>query len=307
MIERTAAPPAENSCYTRVVPETWTVRRIIAWIQTDLARRGIEAARLEADLLVAHGLSVERIALYIDLDRPLVASELDAIRKLVERRRKREPMAYILGDRDFYGRSFRVTPAVLVPRPDTETLVERALQRLPGQGGGTLLDVCTGTGAVAITIAAERPDLSVVASDIDPAALEVARDNAARLGVGERVELRLGDLFAACKPGERFAAITANPPYIASHEFDGLEPEVRDFEPRLALDAGPDGLAFYRRIATGAPQHLLAGGALLVEVGIGQAREVCALFEAVGLRELVVTRDLGGVERVVEAVYAGAT
>lgn len=284
--------------------ETWTVRRMIDWITSDLTKRGIDSARLDADLLVASALGVKRIALYLDLDRPFVASELSAVRALVERRRKREPMAYILGEREFYSRTFEVTRDVLIPRPDTELLVERALAALSTREG-PLLDLCTGSGAVAITVLAELPERTGVASDISAAALAVARANAARHAVTERLSLREGDLFAVLEADERFACITVNPPYIGTDEMAGLQPDVRDFEPHLALDAGRDALVFYRRIAQKAREHLSDDGVLMVEVGIGQAGAVRELFEQAGFASLTIHRDLAGIERVVEAHAAG--
>jgi release factor glutamine methyltransferase len=284
--------------------ETWTVRRMIDWITSDLTKRGIDSARLDADLLVASALGVKRIALYLDLDRPFVASELSAVRALVERRRKREPMAYILGEREFYSRTFEVTRDVLIPRPDTELLVERALAALSTREG-PLLDLCTGSGAVAITVLAELPERTGVASDISAAALAVARANAARHAVTERLSLREGDLFAVLEADERFACITVNPPYIGTDEMAGLQPDVRDFEPHLALDAGRDALVFYRRIAEKAREHLSDDGVLMVEVGIGQAGAVRELFEQAGFASLTIHRDLAGIERVVEAHAAG--
>ena len=280
--------------------ETWTVRRMIDWITSDLTKRGIDSARLDADLLVASALGVKRIALYLDLDRPFVNSELALVRGLVERRRKREPMAYILGEREFYSRTFKVNGEVLIPRPDTELLVERAIEALRTHEGA-LLDLCTGSGAVAVTVLAELPERTGVASDISEPALAVARENAARHGVLERLSLRTGDLFAVLQADERFACITVNPPYIGSHEMPGLQPDVRDFEPHLALDAGADALIFYRRLASEAQPYLLEGGVLLVEVGLGQAEAVRELFGEKGFEKLAIHRDLAGIERVVEA------
>lgn len=282
--------------------ETWTVRRIGAWIQGDFTRRGLESARLEADLLIAHALGLKRIALYMDPDRPLIEPELAAIRALVARRRAHEPIAYILGEREFYGRTFQVTRDVLIPRPDTETLVEVALKFLRAEApAGPVLDLCTGSGAVAITLAAELPERAFVASDLSGAALSVARANAERHGVAARIELREGDLFAVLRAGEQFACITANPPYIGAHELATLQPDVRDFEPRLALDAGPDALCFYRAIAREAPRFVSSGGSVCVEVGIDQAREVMELFAAHGFVDVRAVRDLAGIERVVAA------
>jgi len=283
------------------MPDPWTVRSVIAWTQSDFERRGLDAPRLDADLLVAHALGLTRIKLFLDLDRPLIDQELAAIRGLVERRRKHEPIAYILGEREFYGHRFEVTPDVLIPRPDTETLVERALGLLARElPAGPVLDVCTGSGAIAVTLALGS-DRQLVASDISPEALAVAGRNAARLGVTGRVELVRGDMFGALREPSLFACITINPPYIGVDELPTLQPDVRDHEPRLALDAGEDALSFYRRIAVEAPGFLLPRGALLVEVGAGQAAAVRALFEANGFVEVTTHRDLGGIERVVEA------
>jgi len=288
------------------VAEVWTVRRMIAWMQADFERRGIEAARLEADLLLAHALGVKRIALFLDPERPLDARELAAIRALVERRRAREPIAYILGQREFYGRAFKTTRDVLVPRPDTETLVDEARAFLRERAPeGRVLDLCTGSGAIAVTLAAECPGREVVASDVSAAALAVARENAASLGVEARTTFREGDLFAVLDADERFACVTVNPPYIAAAEIETLAADVRDFEPRLALDAGADALSFYRRIAREVGARLVTGGAVFLEVGIGQAVEVAALLADAGLAEVRTTRDLAGIERVVSATQAG--
>ena len=279
---------------------------MIAWMQADFERRGIFSARLEADLLVAHALGVKRIALFLDPERPLIESELLRIRELVARRRAREPIAYILGEREFYGRRFRVTRDVLIPRPDTETLVDEAKRFLKESAlEGGVLDVCTGSGAIGVTLAAECPEREFVLSDVSAEALAVAQQNASELGVAARVTLRRGDLFEVLADGERFACITINPPYIGAHELPGLEADVREFEPHLALDAGSDALSFYRRIARGVGAHLVPGGLLLVEVGMGQATEVRGLLEDARLQDVRAARDLGGIERVVAGSYAG--
>ena len=301
-----AIPGAGRLCYTRAMAEAWTVRRIVAWIQADLDKRGMDNARLDADLLVAHALQQKRIALYLDLDRPLIDAELSAIRALVARRRAYEPIAYILAEREFYGRPFEVNRDVLIPRPDTETLVEQALLCVRGGPEGALLDLCTGSGAVAVTLAAELGKRAVLATDISAAALAVAARNAERNGVAERVALREGDLFAVLSADERFAAITINPPYIGQQEMLELDADVREHEPHLALDAGSDALSFYRRIAKDASKHLAEGGSLLVEVGHTQAAEVAALFAAQGLLDVRTAKDLAGTERVVLARYAAA-
>jgi release factor glutamine methyltransferase len=287
--------------------EQWTVRRVLAWIKADLEKRGNPSARLDAELLVAHGLGVKRIALYLDLERPLMDAELAQIRKLVERRRAHEPIAYILGEREFYGRRFEVTPAVLIPRPDTETLVEQALLRLRAADApqGRVLDLCTGSGAVGLSLAAELPERLLLVTDVSSDALAVAKENAEQLGLEARVELRQGDLFAAVPDGERFALITVNPPYIGAHELPELAADVRDYEPRAALDAGSDALSFYRRLAPQAARYVLDGGSLLVEVGYTQAAEVMALFSANGWFAVCSYKDLAGIERVVAGRVAG--
>ncbi len=280
------------------------MRRILAWMQQDFAARGIESARLDAELLLAKALDLPRMNLYLDLDRPLAPEERSAARDLVQRRRTREPVAYILGERAFYKHTFVVSPAVLVPRPDTETLVERALARLEEDAEGPMLDVGTGSGCIGLSLLAERPELVADLVDLSPDALDVARRNAERLAVAERARFLEGDLLApAAGP---YALITSNPPYLREDELGDVEADVRDHEPHLALVAGVDGLEAHRRLAAGAGAHLRPGGALLLEVGAGQAQDVKALLASAGFRTLAVHRDLGGVERVVEGTWPGA-
>jgi release factor glutamine methyltransferase len=268
---------------------------MVAWMQADFEKRGIWSARLEADLLVAHALGVKRITLFLDPERPLIDAELATIRALVERRRAHEPIAYILGEREFYGRSFEVNRDVLIPRPDTETLIDAAKEYLREAPEGRVLDLCSGSGAIAITLALESKR-AAVATDISARAIDVARRNAQRHGV--ELSLLEGDLFAAVPP-EPFACITINPPYIPAADIAGLDADVRDHEPRLALDGGADGLDFYRRIAREVRPYL--AGALFVEIGIHQADAVQALFREAGLQDVRTYKDLNGIERVVGA------
>ncbi len=281
--------------------ETWTIRRIVKWIEGDLAPRGIGSPRLDAELIVAQALGVDRVKLYLDLERPLAPAELTAIRGLVARRRKREPMAYLRGRREFYGRDMIVTPSVLVPRPETETLVELALGAMPPDLDVRALDLCTGSGCVGVTLLAERPRAHVVLTDLSDEALDVARRNADAHGALPRARWGSGDLYVALAPDEAaFDVITANPPYIAERERASLEPDVRDFEPGLALFAPEEGLAVVRRIAEGAGRWLVPGGALFVEIGMAQGRAASELFERAGLADVRVHPDLGGRDRVVE-------
>jgi release factor glutamine methyltransferase len=286
--------------------EPWTIRKVLDWTTKDFAARGLDSPRLDAELLVGQALRIGRVQIYLDLDRPLANEELGAIRELVGRRRKREPVAQILGRRDFHGRTFEVTKDVLVPRPDTEILVERALAHLPAGEPRRVVDLCTGTGCVGISLALARPELAVVLTDVSEAALAVARRNADALGVGARVATRLGDLFDAVSGEAPYDVIVANPPYIPSGDIATLSPEVAVHEPRLALDGGVDGLDFYRRLAREAPTRLADEGAVLVEVGIGQARDVEALFVAQGAVDSKISGDYGGVDRVVEARFVRA-
>ncbi|HEY2514319.1 MAG TPA: peptide chain release factor N(5)-glutamine methyltransferase [Polyangiaceae bacterium] len=287
-------------------PQTWTIEAVVKWATDDFRARGIDKPRLDAEVLLAFALNTDRMRLVIDSKRPLEPEELARFRDLVKRRRVREPVAYLLGVREFYGRKFRVDKRVLIPRPDTETLVDVALARTEGRSlSMRALDLCTGSGCVAITLARQRPTGRVHATDLSAEALEVARENALRLGA-YNVSFSPGDLFAALPKGcGPFDVITANPPYIASGEIPGLEKDIKDFEPRLALDGGGDGLDLVRRIVEAAPERLAAGGVLATEIGAGEAEEAVKLFEARGFTQVTVTRDYGRIERVVDGTWAG--
>jgi release factor glutamine methyltransferase len=263
--------------------------------------------RLDAELLISHVLGVDRVRLYMDLDRPLSAQELAAARALVVRRRQREPVAYLIGYREFYLRELKVTPAVLIPRPDTETLIERACALLPADQPRRVLDLCTGSGAIAVTLAAERPLVSVVATDLSEPALAIAAENAQKHGVAARVELRQGDLFAALAEAERFDLVVANPPYIREDELPQLAAELQH-EPRLALTSGVAGLDVLTRLCAEVDRYLNPNGVSLFEVGAGQAERVMQLLAAnPRLTGVTTHRDLGGIERVVEAAERNFT
>ncbi len=282
--------------------QAWTTEAVIRWAADDFRARGVDSARLDAELLLAHALETTRVQLIVDSKRPLEPGELARFRALVKRRRAREPVAYLLGTREFYGRSFRVDRRVLVPRPDTEILVEAALDRTRHVSMAMrAVDLCTGTGCVAITLARERPTSRVMATDLSDDALAVARDNALRLGA-YNVSFRQGDLFEAVDAGCRFDLVAGNPPYVASLEIASLEPEIREHEPRLALDGGDDGLAIVRRIVASASDHLVPGGVLALEVGAGESASVAALFASAGFVRVEVRRDYGHIERVVSGV-----
>jgi len=224
---------------------------------------------------------------------------------LIRRRRAGEPVAYIRGQKEFYGRVFHIDKRVLVPRPDTEILVETALRRtVRCSMGGRYLDLCTGSACVAITLARERPTCKLFAVDVSPEALAVARENALRLGAAFQVAFLSGDLFEplAALPEVRFDLITANPPYIADGEFTSLPADVRGFEPRVALSGGEDGLGVTRRIVAGARRWLRSGGVLAVEVGAGQAERVKVFFEEAEFAGIAADKDYGGHDRVVSGM-----
>jgi release factor glutamine methyltransferase len=282
--------------------EPWTIRRVVSWATEDLKKRGSTSPRLDVELLLGKVLGVSRVQLIIDADRPLGKEELGAYRALHSRRRAGEPVAYLLGYREFYGRRFNVDARVLIPRPDTEALVEEALARTqPLYLSARVLDLCTGSGCVAVSIARERPTMRVVASDVSADALAVARENALRLGA-VNVAFVESDLFAAFGQARPFDLVTANPPYVPSGEVPTLAADIKDFEPHLALTAGPDGLEVARRIARDAPRFLTAGGAIALEVGAGQAGDVKDILAAAGFVDVRTRKDLGGHERVVSGV-----
>jgi release factor glutamine methyltransferase len=276
--------------------EAWTPLRLITWTQGFFAKGGVDAPRLTAEILLAHALSCDRVRLYLDFDKPLGAPELAAFRELLRRRAAGEPTAWLTGRREFMGHAFRVTPHVLVPRPETELLVEAALAHLPPDG--SLLDLCTGSGCIAVSAALARPDARVVATELSPEALAVARENAASLGA--RVELLEGDLFGPLAPEDRFDVIVSNPPYIPAGEIAGLSREVRK-EPRMALDGGVDGLDTLRRIVSCAPSRLRQEGLLVVEIHESHADPLPALCRQAGFAAAEVGRDLARLPRWVVA------
>ncbi len=252
---------------------------------------------IDARWIAEDALGMTRQALVFEGDRAIPRHQLYRLEAMLDRRAAGEPVQYILGSADFMGLRFRVDGAVLIPRQDTETLVEAALIELrQRQGNPALLDLCAGSGCVGLSLASLAPNARITLADISPEALEVARANQKALGV--KAELRQGDLFSAVGR-ERFDIIASNPPYIPTGALSGLQREVR-FEPRIALDGGADGLDFYRRIAEGAADHLNPGGAIFLEVGIHQAQPVLELVRAkLPCTQAGTVRDLNGIERVV--------
>ena len=289
--------------------ETWTVLRLILWSAEYLGGKGVERARLDGEYILAHALGLGRLDLYLQYDRPLTPDELNAFRPLLKRRAAREPLQYILGSQPFRELDLEVDRRVLIPRPETEVLVGEVLDWARAYGHGDLeaLDVGTGSGAIALSLALEGPFRRVVGTDLTQDAIEVATLNRASAGLEGRVDLRLGEDYTAIAADERFDVIVSNPPYVAEGERDTLEPEVADWEPGTALFAGIDGLDVVRRLIAGAPARLRDGGLLALEVGAGQAGAVAGLLEGRGGWDGITVRaDLTGRERIVMATRAAA-
>lgn len=280
-----------------------TVHEVIQRGAEFLQRHGVDSPRLQSELLLAHVLRLPRLQLYLNHDRPVVEPELGAVRALVQRRAKREPLQHLVGSASFYGLEVAVSPAVLIPRPETETLVELALAALNrlGTPDAQVLDFGTGSGCVALALAAQCPAAHLHALDVSAAALVLAQANAERHGLGKRVGFYQGDGFRALPVGLRFDLIVSNPPYIPTAEIATLQPEVRDFDPRGALDGGVDGLSFYRLLAGESAAWLRSGGGLFAEFGDGQSEAVTRLFTDAGWSRVAVHCDLDGRPRVIEA------
>jgi release factor glutamine methyltransferase len=277
-----------------------TVLEVLNKADEFLAQNGCPAARLDAQVLLAHVLKTERVQLYVDHSRPLDEEELSAYRRLVARRAKREPVAYLTGEKEFWSLSFRVDPRVLIPRPDTETVLE-AVGELPAPE--TFADVGTGSGCLLCALAGMFPEARGVGVDADEQALQVAQDNADHLGLSDRVELRRGNLLEPLA-GERFDLVCANLPYIPSGDLQSLPPDIRLYEPLGALDGGPDGLESIRTLLGQLPR-LKDCGALVLEVGAGQAPAVADLCAAAGFGQVYARRDLAKIERVIVAKRPG--
>jgi release factor glutamine methyltransferase len=285
---------------------SWTILDLLRWTTQHFAERGIDTARLDAELLLAHALGCDRLRLYVDHDKPIGEAERTRFRELVRARAgERVPVSILLGRREFWSLSLAVTREVLTPRPETETLVAAALDALPDrEAEWAVLDVGTGSGAIALAIASERPLARVTASDVSPAALAVARGNARALGLAERVRFLEGPLFAPVAAelaaGARFDAVVSNPPYLARRDAAALPPELRH-EPELALFAGEDGTDVLRALAAGVAGALAPGGFAAFELDPRQAGRVARWLAEAGLVDAAIHRDAAGRPRVVSA------
>jgi release factor glutamine methyltransferase len=288
--------------------KVWTVGGLLQWTEQFFGQKGVESPRLDAQILLAHVLGCDRIHIYTRFTEEVGEDRRGQFRELVRRRVEGCPVAFLVGRKEFYKLSFEVNPAVLIPRPATESLVVRALELLKPLPAPRVLDVGTGSGCIAVSVAKQHLGATIVAVDVSGEALHVARRNAERHGVAGRIQLLNSDLYAALDGAAPFALIVSNPPYIPAASIPNLAQGVRDHEPRLAVDGGPDGFAVFDRLIAGAADRLAAGGWLLVEIGFDQEAE--AQRRLTGIPNLVpgpTVRDADGHPRVVTARRVGPT
>ena len=276
--------------------DVWTIRRVLEWTRGHFEKQQVDEPRLTSEILLGHVLNVARVKLYMDLDRPLSKDELSTYRGLIQRRLGGEPTQYLVGFKEFYGRRFFVDARVLIPRSETELLVEAALRDVPKETPTRVLDVCTGSGCVAISIAAERPQASVWAVELMPGAIEVAKKNAEALQVDGRVTFFQGDLLGPLPEGAKFDVIVSNPPYVKAGDIPTLQKEVRA-EPKEALDGGADGLRLIDRLITEALPRLKSGGLLAMEIGEDQGNAVKELLTRAGGHDVRIEKDLARHDR----------
>ncbi len=284
--------------------DTWTILKILEWTTDFFESKGLDTPRLDAEVLLSHTLDLKRIQLYAQFDRPLVDEELAAYRALIKRRAAREPVSHLCGKREFWSLDFQVNQHVLTPRPDTEVLIQESLDRIDDldEPGLRIADIGTGSGAIAIVLTHERPDIEMWATDIDEHALQVAQKNAAHHGVDERITFLQGDLLEPLPDdGTAFDLIISNPPYIANTERPDLPPEVREYEPPQALFSGDDGLDHIRRLIPQAVDLLAPEGWLLFEIGHQQGAAVKELLQAHPLEDIAIRQDYGQRDRVARA------
>jgi release factor glutamine methyltransferase len=288
----------------------WTVRELMKSAMEHLQQKGFDDARLNVELLLAHALDLQRIQLYLHFDKPLSPEELKQFRTLFERRLKREPLQYIIGSTSFMGLHFTVDARVLIPRPETETLIEQVMllcQRYPGNAPIHLLDVGTGSGNIAVSIAKYVRHAHITAIDISKEALSVAEENARINSVDSQIQFSLVDVFDQTEElfRKQFDILVSNPPYVPRDEWEQLQTEVRDFEPSAAVTDGKDGFKFYHRFIGMIPDILKLGGGIMLEVGFQQAEKVARELKISGIDQIQITNDLQGIPRVVSGIWTG--
>ena len=284
----------------------WTIQNLLNWVNEYLTNKGIESSRLSAELLLSGVLGLKRIELYTQFDKHVAAEQLDKLRDLVKRAGQHEPVAYLVGKTEFYSMELNITPACMIPRPETELLVERAIEFLRTRHGTQFIcDLCTGSGCIAVAIGKNFPDARIIATDICDEALAVAAGNIEKHKLKDRIKLLCGDLFDPIISGldvKKFDMIVCNPPYVSSAEYEKLDKNVKDYEPRKALFAGIDGLDIYRRIIEKADGFLKPDAALIMEIGYAQGPAVKELLEQTGVyNEIKIEKDFHNNDRIVSA------
>jgi release factor glutamine methyltransferase len=283
--------------------DVWTVQRILQWTTQFLQARGVESARLESELLLAHARGCPRIRLYTDFEAQVTADERSRMREMVQRRSRREPLSYIVGEREFYGRPYTVGPGVLIPRPETEILIDVTLEQLPTDSAALIADVGCGSGCIAATLALQRTACRLVATDVSAQALEFTRVNLTRHDLLSRVQLLQGDLLEPiAQVHDSLDGVVSNPPYIRDGDMAALAPEVAEYEPRDALIGGPDGLDVVRRLIEQSSGIIRPGGFIVLELDPPQAGEICQLLEANGFGQCRIRQDLNHQDRIVQAI-----
>ena len=286
--------------------EKWTIQKLLNWTSEHFKGKAIESPRLSAELLLSHVLQKKRIELYTNFDQIVIQQQRDKLRELVKRAAEYEPIAYLTGETEFYSLGFEITPDCLIPRPETELLVERAIDFLRQRSHKQLVcDLCTGSGCIAVAIAKNYPTAEIIATDISDAALKVAAKNVAKYQLSDQIKLLCGDLFEPLLPQldmEKFDLIVCNPPYVSSVEYERLASNVKDYEPKQALFAGVDGLDVYQRICEKVDSFLKPDGALLLEIGYHQGRAVKNLLEkTTAFKKIKIEKDYHDNDRIIFA------
>lgn len=286
--------------------EQWTIKKLLEWIIAYFEKSGVDAPRLSAELLLCHVLGLERIQLYTLYDRIVGPDQLAALREMVRRAAAHEPIAYLVGRCEFYSLPLKITPECLIPRPETEHLVERAIDFLRTRTGGQyVLDLCTGSGCIAAAIAKNVPNVSVIATDINDSALKIAAENIARHKLTDKVKLLCGDLFDPILKGldqTHFDLIVCNPPYVSDLEYENLASNVREYEPKAALYGGADGLDVYKRILEKVEDFLQPDGTLMMEIGYAQGPAIRQMLETSGsFNNITIEKDFANNDRIVIA------
>jgi len=298
-----ALPPSTNN---PSAVANWTTRTLLEWMRSAFEAKGIDSPRLSAEMLLGHVIGCERLQLYTQADRPAGADELARLREYVTRALRHEPIQYIVGEAWFFSHPFTVDSRVLIPRPSTETLLEHALQSLREREADSpvrIADIGTGSGCISISALKALPDATCLAVDLSPEAIELASANAERHGVLDRIEFAQGDLLGPLEGREAFDLILSNPPYIPDHEWDAVEPNVKDHEPPMALRSGPTGLELVGRLIEGAPTLIQRGGRLSIELAACTADQALELAtQHALLADAEILKDLDGLPRVLTAL-----